>query len=58
MDRCSPRPQIAFVAGNEPVSFTLTDRTAAYVRMTDTLKHFRHAHRSRVAKGLLRKRYR
>jgi hypothetical protein len=31
----------AFVEGNEPVSFTLTDRTAAHLWMTQTLKRFR-----------------
>jgi len=45
----------AFVEGNAPVSFTLTDRTAAYAWMTDTLKRFRYAHCARSDKGLLRR---
>ena len=45
----------AFVEGNAPVSFTLTDRTAAYAWMTDTLKRFRYAHCTRSDKGLLRR---
>ncbi|QJD28946.1 DDE-type integrase/transposase/recombinase [Methylococcus geothermalis] len=45
----------AFVEGNEPVSFTLTDRTAAHLWMTDTLKRFRYMHCTRTDKGLLRR---
>lgn len=45
----------AFVEGNQPVSFTLTDRTASYLWMTETLKRFRYAHGSRADKGLLRR---
>lgn len=45
----------AFVEGNEPVSFTLTDRTAAHLWMTDTLKRFRYPHCARTDKGLLRR---
>lgn len=45
----------AFVEGNEPVSFTLTDRTAAHLWMTETLKQFRYPHCTRADKGLLRR---
>jgi transposase InsO family protein len=45
----------AFVEGNEPVSFTLTDRAAAHLWMVQTLKRFRYAYCSRVDKGLLRR---
>ena len=45
----------AFVEGNAPVSFTLTDRGAAHAWMTDTLKRFRYGHCSRADKGLLRR---
>lgn len=45
----------AFVEGNEPVSFTLADRTTAHAWMTDTLKRFRFAHCTRADKGLLRR---
>lgn len=45
----------AFVEGNEPVSFTLTDRTAAHLWMTETLKRFRYPHCTRADKGLLRR---
>ena len=45
----------AFVEGNQPVSFTLTDRTASHLWMTETLKRFRYAHGSRADKGLLRR---
>jgi transposase InsO family protein len=45
----------AFVEGNEPVSFTLTDRTAAHRWMTETLKRFRYPHGTRADKGLLRR---
>jgi transposase InsO family protein len=44
----------AFVEGNAPVSFTLTDRTAAHLWMTETLKRFRYGQCSRADKGLLR----
>jgi hypothetical protein len=44
----------AFVEGNAPVSFTLTDRTAAHQWMTDTLKRFHYGHCTRADKGLLR----
>jgi hypothetical protein len=45
----------AFVAGNEPVAFTLTDRVAAYGWMADTLKHFGYRQCARADKGLLRR---
>ena len=45
----------AFVEGNQPVSFTLTARTASHQWMTETLKRFRYAHVSRADKGLLRR---
>jgi hypothetical protein len=45
----------AFVEGNEPVSFTLADRTAAYAWMADTLKRFQYRHGLRADKGLLRR---
>jgi hypothetical protein len=45
----------AFVEGNEPVSFTLADRTTAHAWMTDTLKRFRFAHCARADKGVLRR---
>ena len=45
----------AFVEGNEPVSFTLTDRLAAYSWMTETLKRFGYRHGTRADKGLLRR---
>lgn len=44
----------AFVSGNEPISFTLTDRLTAYGWMTDTLKQFHCGHCTRANKGLLR----
>jgi transposase InsO family protein len=44
----------AFVAGNEAISFTLTDRLAAYVWMADTLMLFNYAHCARADKGVLR----
>jgi hypothetical protein len=31
----------SFVEGNQPVSFTLTDRPSAYAWMAETFKHFR-----------------
>lgn len=45
----------AFVEGNQPVSFTLTDRSAAYLWMTKTLERFRYARCARADKGLLRR---
>ena len=45
----------AFVAGNEPVSFTLTDRTAAHPWMMQTLRQFRYAYCNRADKGVLRR---
>jgi transposase InsO family protein len=45
----------AFVEGNQPVSFTLTDRTASHQWMAETLKRFRYAHCARGDKGLLRR---
>ena len=44
----------AFVSSNESISFTLTDRIAAYGWMADTLKQFHYARCSRVDKGVLR----
>jgi len=44
----------AFVSGNEAISFTLTDRSAAYGWMADTLKRFHYAHCTRAHKGVLR----
>ena len=44
----------AFVSSNEALSFTLTDRTAAYGWMTDTLKQFHYARCTRADKGVLR----
>lgn len=44
----------AFVTGNEAVAFTLTERTAAYGWMADTLKHFQYAYCTRADKGVLR----
>jgi len=45
----------AFVSGNEPISFALTDRTAAYAWMADTLKQFHYGRCTRTEKGVLRK---
>ena len=45
----------AFVAGTEPVSFTLADRPSAHARMADTLKRFGYAHASRADRGALRR---
>lgn len=45
----------AFVEGNEPVSFALTDRIAAHLWMTETLRRFRYKHCARADKGLLRR---
>ena len=44
----------AFVSGNEAISFTLTDRLAAYGWMADTLILFNYAHCTRADKGVLR----
>jgi hypothetical protein len=44
----------AFVAGSEPLSFTLTDRQAAYGWMADTLRQFGYTGCKRADKGLLR----
>ena len=45
----------AFVSGNEPISFTLTDRLAAYGWMADTLGQFAYPRCKRADKGVLRK---
>ena len=45
----------AFVEGSESVAFTLTDRTAAYGWMGDTLKQFGYRALPRPDKGVLRK---
>ncbi|MCC7007148.1 MAG: hypothetical protein IT497_10980 [Ottowia sp.] len=45
----------AFVSGNEPVAFTLTDRATAYGWMADTLRSFHYGHCTRTDKGVLRK---
>jgi len=45
----------AFVDGNAPIAFTLTDRTAARQWMADTLRRFHYAHGTRSDKGLLRR---
>jgi len=44
----------AFVSGNEPISFTLEDRHAAYGWMADTLKLFHYGCCNRADKGALR----
>ncbi len=44
----------AFVSSNEALSFTLTDRIAAYGWMSDTLKHFHYGRCTRSDKGVLR----
>jgi transposase InsO family protein len=44
-----------FVAGNEPVSFTLTNRLGAYGWMADTLRQFDYARCKRCDKGILRR---
>jgi len=44
----------AFVEGNEPVSFRLTDRTAAYGWMADTLGRFGYVRCKRAERGVLR----
>ena len=43
-----------FVAGNAPISFTLTDRVAAYGWMADTLRQFGYLRCKRPDKGVLR----
>ncbi len=45
----------AFVDGNSPIAFTLTDRAAAQQWMTDWLRRFNYRHVSRSDKGLLRR---
>lgn len=45
----------AFVAGTEPVSFTLADRPSAHAWMADTLKRFGYARASRADRGVLRR---
>jgi transposase InsO family protein len=44
----------SFVSGNEPISFTLTDRLAAYGWMADTLRQFGYGRCKRADKGVLR----
>lgn len=44
----------AFVSGNEAITFTLTDRHAAYGWMSDTLMLFNYGHCTRADKGVLR----
>jgi transposase InsO family protein len=44
----------AFVSGNEPISFTLSDRLAAYGWMANTLRQFGYACCKRADKGVLR----
>jgi hypothetical protein len=44
----------AFVSNTEAISFTLTDRAAAYGWMGDTLKQFHYGRCTRVDKGVLR----
>ncbi len=44
----------AFVEGNKPVSFTLTDRHAAYGWMADTLGPFSYVRGNRTDRGTLR----
>ncbi len=44
----------AFVSGNEPISFTLEDRHAAYDWMAGTLRQFGYGHCKRSDKGILR----
>ncbi len=43
-----------FVSGVDPISFTLTDRLAAYGWMADTLKRFHYVSCARADKGVLR----
>jgi hypothetical protein len=45
----------AFVEGNAPIAFTLTDRTATRQWMADTLRRLHYAHGTRSDKGLLRR---
>ena len=45
----------AFVSGNEPISFTLENRHAAYDWMADTLRQFGYARCKRSEKGMLRR---
>ena len=45
----------AFVSGNEPISFTLTDRHATYGWMSDTLRQFGYVRCRRADKGVLRR---
>jgi hypothetical protein len=45
----------AFVAGVEPVSFTLADRPSAHAWMADVLKRFGYAHAQRADRGVLRR---
>lgn len=44
----------AFVEGNEPIAFALTDRRTAHLWMTETRRRFRYRHLARADKGLLR----
>jgi hypothetical protein len=44
----------AFMAGADAVSFALTDRTATYGWMTDTLRHFSYLRCKRADRGILR----
>ena len=44
----------AFVSGNEPISFTLTDRYATYGWMAATLRQFGYVRGKRADKGILR----
>jgi len=44
----------AFVSGNEPISFMLEDRHAAYGWITDTLRQFGYGRCNRADKGVLR----
>ena len=44
----------AFVSGNEPISFTLTDRHATYGWMAATLRQFGYVRGKRADKGILR----
>lgn len=45
----------AFMAGAEPLSFTLTDRASAHAWMADSLKRFGYARASKTDRGLLRR---
>lgn len=45
----------SFVSGVDPISFTLTDRHAAYDWMADTLRQFGYARCKRSDKGILRR---